>query len=204
MSFVPEFEFGLWNAWMIIVAFLAAGFVPLFVGGKKTEARMEGDSGDWSQRTRAGVIITHAVLMPFTLVYSFFVPLEKGTWWLYSGLVVCLVAIGLALWASTLFASAPLDLPIANGPYAVSRHPMYVASSLVYCGVGLAGTSWIFLVCAALNIVGYGLVVPDEEREMIARFENTYPEYMRRTPRWFGWPRSEHRHVVNSTAQPPP
>lgn len=196
VTFLPDFEFGLWNAWMIIVAFLLASFVPLMVGGDKTEARMEEDSEDWSRRTRIGVTITHVILMPFTLIYSFFVPLETGTWWLYLGLAISTLGIGVSMSASILFATARLDLPITDGAYAISRHPLYVASSLVYFGVGLAGTSWVFLVCAILNIVAYALVVPEEEREMVAKFGGTYEGYMRRTPRWVGWPRAEQHHPV--------
>lgn len=187
MSLVPDLEFGLWNAWMIVVALLLASFVPPMVRGEKAEARMEADSQEWNWRTRVGVIVTHAILMPLTLVYSFFVPLETRSWWLFSGLAVCVVGISLALSASILFATAPLDRPITHGAYSVSRHPMYVASSLVYFGIGLAGTSWVFLVCAVLNIVAYALVVPEEEEEMVARFGTTYQGYMQRTPRWFGW-----------------
>jgi len=179
---------------MIIVVFFLATFVPLMVGGDKTEARMMEDSEDWSRRTRIGVTITHVVLMPFTLIYSLFVPLEIGTWWLYSGLAISTLGIGVSMSASILFATAQLDLPITHGAYAISRHPLYVASSLVYFGVGLAGTSWVFLVCAILNIVGYALVVPEEERAMFVKFGGTYEEYIRRTPRWIGLPRTGQHH----------
>ena len=194
MTFLPDFEFGLWNAWIIIVVFLLATFAPLMVGGDKTEARMKEGSEDWSRRTRIGVTITHVILMPFTVIYSLFVPLETGTWWLYSGLAISTLGIGVSMSASIQFATARLDLPITNGAYAISRHPLYVASSVVYFGVGLAGTSLVFLACAILNIVGYELVVPEEEREMVAEFGGTYEEYMRLTPRWIGLPRTGQHH----------
>lgn len=190
MAFVPDFEFGLWNAWMIMVVALLASFVPLMVGGDKVEARMEGDSEDWSWQTRVGVTITHVILMPLTLIYSFFVPLATGTWWLYVGLAVSIVGVVLTLSASISFANAPVQLPITQGAYAVSRHPMYAASSLVYLGIGLAGTSWVFVSFALLNVVGYALVIPEEEQGMVARYGSTYEGYMRRTPRWIGWPRT--------------
>ena len=97
MSLLPEFEFGLWNAWIIVVAYLAASFVPFMLGGKQAEARMEAEPEfrEWEPRTRAGVVMDHAVLMPLTLLYSFFVPLERGTWWLYSGLMIAAAAIGM-------------------------------------------------------------------------------------------------------------
>ena len=45
MSPLPDFEFGLWNAWIVVVAYLAASFVPMMLGGKQAEARMEDEPG---------------------------------------------------------------------------------------------------------------------------------------------------------------
>ena len=192
MTLVPDFEFGLWNAWIVIVVSLIASFGPFMVWADKPEARTEGEPGfkDNSPRVRAGVIITHAVLMPGTLLYSFFVPLETGNWWLYSGLIVSGIGIVVAAAASVAFATAPLDQPLTSGVYAISRNPMYLASFRVYAGVGLAGTSWVFLLCAVLAFVGYSLVVPVEERVMVAKYGGAYENYLRRTPRWLGVPRA--------------
>ena len=46
---------------------------------------MEGEPGfkDWSTATRVTAIVDHGILMPLTLIYSFFVPLSRGNWWLY-------------------------------------------------------------------------------------------------------------------------
>lgn len=192
MSLLPEFEFGLWNAWIMVVAYLAASFAPLMLGGRQAEARMENEPGfrEWAPRTRAGVVIDHAVLMPLTLLYSFFVPLEPGNWWLYSGLVIGASAMAMAAAASIAFTKAPLDGPIMSGVYAFSRHPMYVSGILLYAGVGLAATSWIFLLCAAVDTVAWHLAIPEEERNMSEKYGAAYEDYLRRTPRWIGLPRA--------------
>jgi protein-S-isoprenylcysteine O-methyltransferase Ste14 len=193
MPLVPDFEFGLWNAWIIVVVFLGASFLPFFVGGKKADARMEDEPGfkEFSTGTRVAVIVDHLVLMPLTLIYSFFVPLEQGNWWLYSGLIVSVVAIVMAFAASVSFATAPLDGPMTDGVYAISRHPMYAAGILVYAGVGLAGASWIFLACAVVDFVVWQIAVPEEERSMVAKYGTPYEDYMQRTPRWIGLPKAK-------------
>ena len=193
MALVPDFEFGLWNAWIIIVISFVVSFLPLMVGGKKVEARTEGEPAFRETGTsfRAGIIVTHAVLMPLTLIYSFFVPLEQGNWWLYSGLLVSAAGIIMVAAASVTFATAPLGAPMTHGVYAISRNPMYLSGFLVYAGVGLAGTSWVFLVCAVVEIGAYGLAVPEEERNMVAKYGSAYEDYMQRTPRWIGLPRAK-------------
>jgi protein-S-isoprenylcysteine O-methyltransferase Ste14 len=191
MSPLPDFEFGLWNAWIVVVAYLAASFVPMMLGGKQAEARMEDEPGfrEWDQRSRVGVIIDHAVLMPLTLLYSFVVPLERGNWWLYSGLVISALAIVMAAAASIVFTTAALGGPMTGGIYAFSRHPMYVSGILLYAGVGLAGTSWVFLLCAVVDVVAWYLAMPEEEQNMIAKYGAAYEDYLRRTPRWIGLPK---------------
>lgn len=193
MSLVPDFDFGLWNAWIIVVVYLGASFLPFMLGGKAADARMENEPRftEWGTATRVGVLIDHAVLMPLTLIYSFFVPLERANWWLYGGFLLSAVAIMIAAAASTAFATAPLDRPITGGVYAISRHPMYVTGIMLYAGVGLAGTSWVFLLCAVIDIVAWRIAVPEEEQNLVAKYGPAYEAYLQRTPRWIGLPRSK-------------
>jgi protein-S-isoprenylcysteine O-methyltransferase Ste14 len=188
MTLVPVFEFGLWNAWIVVVVYLAASFFPFFVAGARADARMQNEPRreEIGAAARLGFIITHAVLMPGTLVYSFFVPLERAGWWLYPGLVVAALGIVTGLAASVAFVTAPLGEPMTRGVYAISRNPMYVSGFLVYVGVGLAAASWVFLVCGVVEIAAYRFVVAEEERNMISKYGQAYERYMSRTPRWIG------------------
>lgn len=193
MQLAPDLEVGLWNAWLVLLVFRVVSFGPFFVAGAKAEARMEGepsfaDAGRW---TRVATIVTHAVLLPLTLLYGVFVPLERGSVWLAVGLVVSALAVAIAFAASVMFVSAPVDTPMTHGMYAISRHPMYVAGALVYLGVGLAATSWVFVVCAAVEAAAWRLAVPEEERTMLGKYGAAYDDYMRRTPRWLGVPGPE-------------
>ena len=192
MTFVPDFEFGLWNAWILLVVYYAGSFLPFFVDSKTADARMEGepDLDEAGSGIRTAAIVDHAILMPVTFLYSLFLPLERGTWWLYAGLVLCILATGLAAASSLTFATAPLDQPMTDGVYAVSRHPMYVSRVLVFAGIGLAATSWVFLLCAVIDFLVWRLAVPEEERIMVRKYGVAYEEYMRRTARWIGLPRS--------------
>ncbi len=78
MSFIPAFEIGLWNAWIFMVLLLAAGTLPLYIDNEKTEKRSEGEP-TWSELNKTikmAHIITHLMIMPFTLIYRIFLPLK--------------------------------------------------------------------------------------------------------------------------------
>jgi len=197
MSLVPAFELGLWNAWIItVLGFLTMGgglFPILLIGKERIKKRMEREPAlsEFSRTDKIVVLITHVIIMPFTMVYSFFLPLKLGTAWFYVGIPICFLGIVMGLMAGVSFATAPLDEPITKGVYSVSRNPMYFGGFLEYAGIGIASASWIFLLCAAVWIITWRIGVVNEERFLIEKYGNAYREYMNRTPRWIGIPKSK-------------
>jgi hypothetical protein len=85
VSIIPTFEIGIWNAWIFVVILFAVAFVPLSINNEKAEKRMEGEptGSDQKRLTKIVTIITHVIIMPFTLIISIFVPIKLGTWWFY-------------------------------------------------------------------------------------------------------------------------
>jgi protein-S-isoprenylcysteine O-methyltransferase Ste14 len=193
MSLAPAFKIGLWNAWILMVLLLAAGFVPLYIDNRKVEKRSEGEP-TWSKlsrRSKIAFVITHAMIMPFTFLYSIFVPLKLGTFWFLAGLPIYLLGLVMVLMVSISFSTAPLGEPLSKGVYAISRHPGYFGFFLGCAGIGLASASWVFLLCALIWIVTWHFGVVEEERFCLERYGDAYREYMNRTPRWIGMPKSK-------------
>jgi len=136
-------------------------------------------------------VITHILIMPFTFIYSIFLPLKLGTLWFFAGLPICFLALVMGLMFGISFATAPLGEPISKGIYANSRHPGYFGFFLLYVGIGIACASWVFLLCALVWIVSWHFGVVEEERSLLEKYGNSYREYMNRTPRWIGFPKTK-------------
>jgi protein-S-isoprenylcysteine O-methyltransferase Ste14 len=66
----------------------------------------------------------------------------------------------------------------ASGPYRLTRHPLYVGSSIVGLGFAIASAS---LVASALIVVylalTIGAAVRSEEKHLTEKFGTAYPEY---------------------------
>lgn len=188
MSLVPAFVIGFWNAWIMCIVLYAVVFVPLSIYSDIVEKRMEGEPKGSEQKKSTKIVnfITHLLIMPFTLIYSIFLPLQLGTWWFYTGLLIYLIGLLIVLMVSISFSSEPVDQPLSKGIYAISRHPQYLGFFLAYTGIGIACASWVFLLCALIWIVAWQFGIDEEERILLEKYGDSYLEYMNRTPRWIG------------------
>lgn len=189
MSLIPAFEIGIWNAWILMIVLYAAAFVPLSMNNERVEKRIEGEpeGSEQSKVARIVHVITHVIIMPFTLLYSIFLPLQLGTWWFYAGLLIYLIGIVFVLMSSISFSTEPLDEPLSKGVYAISRHPGYFGFFLSFAGIGIACASWVFLLCALVWIVAWHFGIGEEERILVEKYGDSYRQYMNRTPRWIGF-----------------
>ena len=194
MSIIPSFKVGLLNAWILMVLMLAPGIVlPLLMNKEKWDKRGEGDPpwGEINKNEKTATIITHMMILPFTLIYSLFLPIKLGTCWFFIGLPIWLIAFLISLMCTILFLTAPPGEPISKGIYAISRHPWYFSFFLGYVGVGIACASWVFLLCGLIWIISWNIAITDEESFLIKKYGDAYKDYMERTPRWLGIPKSK-------------
>ncbi len=67
---------------------------------------------------------------------------------------------------------------------------MYVTLQLIFIGTGIASASWLFLLLSIILIITHFYNAIPEERECLEAYGNAYREYMNRTPRWVGIPKS--------------
>lgn len=113
----------------------------------------------------------------------------------YHLLGMLLVAVGFTvmMWAWTLFKKAktaiciPTDaaMLIQDGPYRLTRNPMYLGMALMLCGAAfLFGSVIAFSAPAAFFITMNETFIPFEERNLGRLFEDSYLDYQRRVRRW--------------------
>jgi len=71
-----------------------------------------------------------------------------------------------------------------TGPYAISRHPMYLAWTLVFIGVGLVlDTAWLMLLVAPLSVLVRREARKEEDR-LTVTFGANYEAYRARVRRY--------------------
>ena len=120
-------------------------------------------------------------------------PVDLGGWRIALGWVLVLFFVGWNGWSLWLFSRHETGLlpgqathaMIKEGPYRLSRNPLYVGLLAFYLGLALlAPTFWgLVLFPAAVLLVLWGAIRP-EERFLHERFGAPYDDYTRRVRRW--------------------
>ena len=166
--------------WLILVAYWTYGYF----GNKRSEYV-------WRPAWRAAAIVAFIAMVVALLEIPamgtrVFRPPEPVVW---AGLAVCASGIGFAIWARRTLGrnwSGAIAIKeghelITSGPYRLVRHPIYTGLL-----VGLAGTVMgsgrvreLLILAAAVLAVWFKLSV--EEKLMLRRFPEAYPQYRKRT-----------------------
>ena len=193
MSLIPEFELGLWNAWILVLSFLLMFIVWEILNRlRRQKGSSRPDKPPFNEQEKRLYGISQLIFWA-SVFYSFFLPLKLGTAWFYAGLLVYLSGLIFTIVAGTSLDNTPINRPATEGIYRISRNSIYLGTFLIFIGIGIACVSWLFLLLIAVFIVLYDILIAPEERWCLEKYGDTYREYMNRTPKWIGIPKSEKR-----------
>lgn len=189
MMLVPIFEIGLWNAWIFVV--LDVLTIPIFlriIKNRKTPSP-EDAMGSMSRTEKIIIYSSKAIFIPI-LIYSFFVPLKLETIWFYTGLPITFIGLVAGIIVLINWANTPPDEPVTKGLYRFSRHPGYIASFVMYTGLGITCASWVFILFSLILTIVSFAYIDAEEQITLKLFGDSYRQYLNRTPRYIGIPKS--------------
>ncbi len=103
------------------------------------------------------------------------------------GLTLAVVTVRRFRWARTsLQPWEPTAALITDGPYQISRNPIYISYTLLYLGVGFwANSLWPLVFLPLVFWVLHRVVITREEAYLERRFGDVYRAYRHRVRRWF-------------------
>ena len=132
----------------------------------------------------------HLVLIAIGVVLNVLWPLginSDATWGRWSAVILMVVGVVLVWWATVAAGRVTMADPdrlVTTGPYGMSRHPMYVAWTLIYLGlVLLLDSAWLLILTPILVVVVHW-EAGREERRLVEAFGSDYEEYRSRDRRY--------------------
>lgn len=111
----------------------------------------------------------------------------------YVGILIIIAGAIITIWADRIFKQRkttvkPDETPsvlLTDGPYKISRNPMYLGMAGALLGVAIVlGSIAAFVGPVFFIIVMEAVFIPEEERNMRETFGVKYEEYCRRVRRW--------------------
>jgi len=188
LSFIPAFELGIWNAWIFELLFITTMFSGNLID-KKASKRFS-VIPPYGKPVKTTFLIVKLMTI-ITFVYSIFLPLRLDTIWFYVGLPICFLALVMSFMVGINFASTPSNKPASEGVYRISRNPAYLSIFLIDMGIAIICISWIFLLFGIIHLILSKTLIVYEERFCLAKYGKVYQDYMNRTPRCLGIPKSK-------------
>ena len=183
MEWLPELQVGWLNGWMMLVIFYLVFILLMFLFPRDVVAKLFDRSG-WSRQQR----LLSALGIPFVLGFwlvAIFTSLKIGHPVFIIGLVIYVVGFGGMITALLNYKNTPVDQPVTEGLYRVSRNPQWVSLVAMFVGTGIAIGSWLALLLFAIGVGFYHFRILGEEKSCLARYGEPYREYLKRIPRYF-------------------
>jgi protein-S-isoprenylcysteine O-methyltransferase Ste14 len=170
-----------WGA--IVVVWIAAA---IREAGTRRAARIRG-STDLGMSLLAFVLVTAIVLVGRMVLAPFAV---DAAWVRVIGAGVLIVSTLFAIWARLALGTswsigprAAADLGLrTDGPYAITRHPIYTGLLGMLVGSAFLGGLGQAIVIVPVGLVIAGFKIRSEERLLLATFPDTYLAYRERVP----------------------
>lgn len=112
---------------------------------------------------------------------------------IFAGVACCIMSAALPLWAILRFRDAkthiephkPTTALVVIGPYRYTRNPIYLGFLILVLGLALISANpWALLLLPVLWAALRYLVIGVEESFLIARFGNSYRDYLASVRRW--------------------
>jgi protein-S-isoprenylcysteine O-methyltransferase Ste14 len=114
----------------------------------------------------------------------------QGTWvgraMFLAGIVLAAVGMVGRIWCLTYSSGYKSSELVTQGPYSVSRNPLYFFSFVGLVGIGLATETFtLTLALIAFFALVYPAVIAGEEEFLRGKFGQAYADYCARVPRFF-------------------
>lgn len=183
MDLFPRLGVGLLNGWLYFAFYLIIFVITMSTCPEDVRKRLY-DRSLWDKKTK---IIT-AIGKSFSfvnIVMILFGALQVGSIEFVIGTIVYLIGLSLLVMSIINYRNAPLDRPITNGFYKISRNPQMVSLYIMFAGMILVIGSWINLIVLCISITCSHFSILGEESSLTEQYGESYLDYKKKVARYF-------------------
>ena len=181
-------EIATWVCWGVVVVTWIAGAA---YGARNTSSRRQGGSGSgWLWRV--GSVVVAVILFRFAR-HDLRRVTDHSSWIELPGLALLAASTAFTIWArlslGRMWSASPNVLRVdhelrTDGPYAITRHPIYSGLFGMLLGTVLLNGLGASLALLVVGAVVLATRIPIEEHLMSQTFPDEYARYRERVPRF--------------------
>jgi|GEM_PF-584265 len=184
MNLIPTFELGLGNSWLLCLPLFAQMLYVVTI--EKDVARRMSDMTGYTAKEKFFTVTASVASYPFMLATAW-TPFSSITPLLCIGLSIYVLGTVLFFMTLKVIVGAPPDKLFLNGPYRISRNPLYVAATAMFIGICVATANIVLFVYLAFSVLLQHHMILAEERICRQRYHSSYESYMGQVPRYLPW-----------------
>ncbi len=118
------------------------------------------------------MIIT--IITPFTTIR----PL------IYIGTEIYVIGVALYLLTLKVIIKTPIGKQFTDGPYKISRNPMYVSATIIFIGICIMTANMVLFGILIIMLLFQHFMILAEERVCRLKYNVTYDNYIKKVPRY--------------------
>jgi protein-S-isoprenylcysteine O-methyltransferase Ste14 len=180
-------EIATWICWGVVLVTWIAGAA---YGSRNSRGRRQGGPGSGALWRLASIV---AAFLVYRFAWHDLHRVTDRSWWIeLPGLVLLVVSTAFTIWArlslGRMWSATPNMLQAdhelrTDGPYAITRHPIYTGLLGMLLGTVLLNGLGVSLAVLVVGAVVLATRIPIEERLMTKTFPDEYARYRERVPR---------------------
>ena len=183
MKLLPELRWGLYNGWIFFLFYMIIFIITMSKCSKDVKKRLY-DRSLWDKKTK--IITAFGKSFSFiNIIVICFSVLVIGNIEFFIGMICYSIGLLLLVMSIINYRNAPLDQPIKNGFYKISRNPQMVSIYIMFAGMILVIGSWINLVFLGVSIICSHFSILGEEHALTQQYGESYLKYKKRVARYF-------------------
>jgi protein-S-isoprenylcysteine O-methyltransferase Ste14 len=114
----------------------------------------------------------------------------------WAGYLLLLLGMAIRFWSLMCINQRKSKVLVTEGPYSLSRNPLYVGTLFIAVGASLCLENFLMLIVVLVLLVPVHLwAIGEEERRLGDLFGPVYQEYRARTPRFLSFTRRNYRGI---------
>jgi len=183
LEFFPALQLTFFGGWLLLIWIWVLQPTILLIMPKEVRSRLL----DRSTFTKDQKILTGVskLLVLIVQILVILTPLAIGSIEFLIGLSLFILGIVGEVIAVINFKMTPLDEPVTQGLYKVSRNPQETMLTIAFFGVCFAVGSWFLIFFFGFSRIFNHFHILAQEKACLKEYGDAYQEYMKKVPRYF-------------------